>query len=1137
MAHNELTDLGLALARGDAAVWVGSEWMPPAAPDDLERLTRVSWLGVWSEAQDVEFAAALSRQMREQGDRRLLVEVPNRIDDALAEYYKLAEVCPYFYLNGRAGGGETLSQRQRVRSRGDKIAELKRLGPAVLVVVGYQTAAPLAQLLGEEITEDAPDLRVVFVAGMEPEELERLRSALPNAWADRLRGEALELLPLLRAIESRRHRQAEGPALRIGSNLVPLQSLLRTEPPIDQDYLLLTVDVVRDPEPEEDSAQLLRDLLAGREPWRALAHNLAWQRPNTHTHREKVRQSLQRFRFSDRRVQVLEIPAETGSGLTLLLQQIGFEAALAGHPTLIHRPRDEPFDYNAIRRFLTDLYQATEIARSDLDVPAVLIFDAPSVEADALQHLYDLPERLSRDDRRVLMIRALPVRGSADNRPHPSHGPRSSPTRVERLDTLRTVITPAEQESLAGWALSRGAFSASAVDSIRNWDRTPHSLPLMIALYYILTEDLRSAAGFGRHLLNGFRRLLPAETVPEGLAASDGVLSGEQLRAAVRALEIGLGRGAAQTLPPTRDELAAVFSTLAVLGCLRLEVSRSLLADMAGVARERAYAVVALLERADLVTTGLPFETSAEVERVDRPRAPVAYYTAREAVGLRHPAYGRLALEWLTSPNGLEDRDAVARDGLTHQILDRMSADGHLDEYPLSLLEPLLARLDKPRNPDHVRFVAYLALRYLRLPKKHETRRSGLAAWQWQHVGLLLDVLSWLNPQVVRASAITLHSRGITRYKDARRREDYEEAERDFLTAIDLARRTQQEHPGNIITSLGLLYRGWARWEREQREHGSPDRFREIDRKTEQTLREALRERPDNSFAAFGLASYLVDCYMEPDRGIEDEQRARALAEAIELLQLKPEANFADEWEELYGRAGGLLCDEDAERLINSLIEQGDEFGCALKALRCLKGYIPTEPTEEPSELRQIREAAEVLRQGEQGGPVKPSPLADLLRYVVFSADGEERKQHPAFQARFELLQRLVGTIYLERPLWLYDYAALAFQVGQYQHAANAFARLRRGQRFFEVSKDRSQFWTHSPDSHAARPVLLRVISAGQGDERGWGRIDNPAGYREPVPFLVRAFTSRGKTTRPGAVVRCYIRLNPAGPYAEPDAR
>src|SRR5262249_51872376 len=291
----------------------------------------------------------------------------------------------------------------------------------------------------------------------------------------------------------------------------------------------------------------------------------------------------------------------------------------------------------------------------------------------------------------------------------------------------------------------------------------------------------------------------------------------------------------------------------------------------------------------------------------------------------------------------------------------------------------------------------------------------------------------------------TLHSRGITRYKTANHRDEYEEAERDFLAAIDLARQTQEEHPGNIVTSLGLLYRGWARWERDQ---GDAERFMLIDRKTEHTLREALRERPDNSFAAFGLARYLVDCYLEPDRNLDSDQRARALAEAIELLQLEPEANFQDEWEELYSEAVQLLRDADAALLTASLIGQGDELGYALKALRWLEGYIPTEPTEDADELARIHEAAEVLREAECHGPTKRSPLADLLRYVVFSADGVERNRAPAFRTRFELLQRLEGTLYLERPLWLYDYAALAFQVGQYHDAAAAFARLRRGQRF-----------------------------------------------------------------------------------------
>src|SRR5207244_2436704 len=156
--------------------------------------------------------------------------------------------------------------------------------------------------------------------------------------------------------------------------------------------------------------------------------------------------------------------------------------------------------------------------------------------------------------------------------------------------------------------------------------------------------------------------------------------------------------------------------------------------------------------------------------------------------------------------------------------------------------------------------------------------------------------------------------------------------------------------------------------------HGELGRFHEIDRKTDQTLREALRERPDNSFASFGLARYLIDCYEDSGRECEPSGRARLLAETVELLQVEPEANFQDEWDELYVRAIGLLQDAAAEELINSLIAQRDELGHALKALRCLGGYIPTLPTEDPHELDEIRKAAEVLRSAELSTPHKPSP-------------------------------------------------------------------------------------------------------------------------------------------------------------------
>ena len=110
---------------------------------------------------------------------------------------------------------------------------------------------------------------------------------------------------------------------------------------------------------------------------------------------------------------------------------------------------------------------------------AVLIFDAPSVEADSRQMLYDLPDRLNRDDRRALIIRALPLRGTMPDNQAGPNAPRTSQMRIpqERLKPLCAVLTNAEQRSLADWVRQHGAFGASAIDTIQSWDNSSDNLP------------------------------------------------------------------------------------------------------------------------------------------------------------------------------------------------------------------------------------------------------------------------------------------------------------------------------------------------------------------------------------------------------------------------------------------------------------------------------------------------------------------------------------------------------------------------------------------------------------------------------------------------------------------------------------
>jgi len=208
------------------------------------------------------------------------------------------------------------------------------------------------------------------------------------------------------------------------------------------------------------------------------------------------------------------------------------------------------------------------------------------------------------------------------------------------------------------------------------------------------------------------------------------------------------------------------FIALAALGSLRLGAPRDVLDAIAGVDRERIHSAIALLEKNDLALTDLPIDGEAIdrakfKKRSDDRLAPLAFYTVKETVGLRHPAYGSLVLDWLRSPGGLQDRQLLARKQQPAAFL-KCSEWGQTDiERRFRLLEPILQAL-KP-NAAQAKFAADLSVRFLRLQRREA--RSEMNQFQWQKPQLVREAFSWLNEAVVRQSAVTLHSRGITRYK------------------------------------------------------------------------------------------------------------------------------------------------------------------------------------------------------------------------------------------------------------------------------------------------------------------------------------------------------------------------------------
>ena len=1166
--ENLYSALGLALARGEVALWVGHEGLPLDA-ERKQRLSDQEWLGVWAESRQTDFAQALESIWRERSSARMVIEVPDLVEDALGEHFKFADFCPYFYLNGKGAGADRLSPLRREDSKREKGRYLENLGASVLLICGYREPSELARLLDREVGEYGAGLKLIVLADCPEERLEQLKSGLSTHrtdWATRVLGTDGSLYDLLKEIQDYKSALPAEATILVGKSSIHLRTLLRTQPPIDQDFIIVTEQDVRRPEAEEDKGQMLAELLAGRQPpWRAFAHALAWRRGLPHL--ESVSEGLDRLRKEEMAVYCLNIPAEPGAGLTVLLQQIAFDVARHGHPCLLHRPFGSQLNYDLLRRFLTDLQHEAGVAKNAPPPIAVLIFDTPSVEGDSKSFLQDLPLRLARDGRRALVIRGVPARHAEDAEDPSFKRNYSVRTRgnvvQDWLPPVSAGIRANQREALATWAAKHfeqagRPVSGGSLETIRNWDLEHQQVPLLICLYFILADEFRAKAGLGKHLTDRLKKVLPTKT---RLQAGDPDAKPKPLtRAELQAAFENPG-----TIGPrfgghaeaSREDVTAIFVALAALGCLRIGAPRDVLDAIAGVPWERVLSVIGILEKHDLALTDLPINGEAHQpdgypKRTHDRFAPVAFYTVKETVGLRHPAYGRLVLDWLQSEDGAQDRQELAAEGQAAAILrcyERQIVGSRPDykelERQFRLLEPILKSL-RP-NAAQAKFAAELSVRFLRLQKRDI--QIEMNEFLWNHKGLVREGFSWLNESVVRQSPLTLHSRGITGYKtcfsnlpmeECRKR--YTQAETDLQMALELARRDESgENPGNIITSLGLLYLGWAERARKEAEQlgGSDEEWRELDSRVEKTLRDGLRERRDNPYAACGLARYLLErckrALGSAGGPVPTTYAACAgdLSEALEYLQMEPQAYFLGEWNELWRMAIELLSDADAKDVIAGLKEAGDELGYALEALKVLAGRIPTEPTEDPEEVRRLHEASRILSEAQGTAQVKPCPVAALLRYALFSAD-PERLTKPAYDQRFQLLEKLREERYLDQPIWRFDYAMLAFQTAHYAEGSESFAWLRKAGRFFEVPLERSRLLAQTPQSLKPMQVTFRIVVQGAEGEKGSGRVEHPVKFRDPVPFSARSFLSRSKGVRPGTVTSCHIRLNPAGPFAEP---
>lgn len=1158
MSDTFISEINYEARRGNASLWLGDG--SAALAKESTRLLDYPWLAVWQEDR----ASALANAMRlrwnadETGrfNSRLVCEVPLRLEDSLGTYYSFSELCPFFYLNGRDAQWESLSARDQRRARDEKVDQLSRLNSTIVLVSGIvDPKALLSKALDE--WSSAPDEMIFVLCGLDRAAQESLVELLAKKKPDfiaRVRLTDLSADDLL-SQAAPQTTVSDEPSIIVGEQAIPLRPLLSRDPPLDQYFEVISNLHISPRRDDEKTSDLLEVLISGRmPPWRSLSVGMQWKRNAIRLNR--ITKEIDDFRARKDATHVLcvTIAAEHGAGLTTLLQEASVACAKRGLPTFWHRQSIEEVDYDAIRHFFEALDSRTQGAA----LP-VLVFDGQ----DALEPMSDfrqLGARFAKDGRRAVIIRGVSVASAKQVSDDFIHNAsfNSDKSRVREYwlrEPLEARLQIEERSSLCAWA--KAHLSADVTErlesTIATWGSTwsPESddaPPLLICLFFILYGQLRAATDIGKHIVDRIRRVIPDapnrnidDAVPSTTPAPPAVLSAAELKDAILKLQRRFNRTFTDgprkdeavfhdlDLAPTAEHYCSIIGILSAFGALKIPVPRRVLARLSN-ARDRTLDAVTSLTRVDIVTATLLSDGGFQ--------APSAFYDSAEHVGFTHPSFGRLLLEWLRTDSGAKDLELLSHGTLVQELVSALG-DRVFGPYPIQLLGPVFARLTPTQ--DEVRFVAEISARLLRLQ-----RIGGSPYHDWLYKdrkqSLVLDLIAKIPEQVARQSSVVLHTRGISLYKSCAAlsgdleqcRLRYGKAASDFDLALDIAKKEPRgENPVTLLTSKGLMYLNWAELERRHSK-GDLALAESAEANAEDALRESISLRPDDGYASYGLAEFLVKkCERFQGKELTTEQSlgyGLAISEACQLLQIDPSDSFRDEWERLWVRLRVLLSSQEADQSIQRIVDSNDEFGLALRALVALRGRIPTEPTLDPGEQVELASAEAIINA--RNPQMKPSHLACLLRYAIFSAN-PARLNQPDYEERFRLLEKLRETTYLRIPIWLFDFGMLAFQTGRYTDGVNAFRDLRKGRKFFQVPRERAVYWAQQAEPNKRQTAILRVLRLEPKDNNGWGRIDSPMGIEDPVPFQYEASSRKKNEYRVGGTFTCHIRIRPSGLFAE----
>lgn len=1123
------------LVRGNVALWIAE-----SADFDIlshSNYEKIKWLAIWSQSRSANWANKLDRFRRTSDILQLLVEVPDRLESALGSGYSFSQFTPFYYLNGNGDGWSSWSNREIRRAQDEKIDEIERLKKSELLIVGFDKARDLADLLLEELPHSA-DVKYIlenksdaFISDL----VNALKLKAPVLLNKiRILSEDLSMLLGKAADNDRIDDYAQSTAIKVGETNLKIDSFLEQESPIDQSFKLILSDNINETSGTKPDHEILEDFIAGRgSPWLAIKKGLLWNRfENSQlglVDSSPLSWVLGKIKAisgkNSPKVQALAIASEKGAGLTTTLQRIAFTCASQGFPTLIYREQSDSYDYDALRIFLE------RIQRSETGlIPALIVIDETQKSSNSLA-LSDLADRLASDGRSALVLKGIPAGNHkfediiSENK---IDGSVLVSPKIQTLSwngVLRADLGSEEISSLTDWVCQYWGHSGSEhhaiLNALKNWspseDTETNKHPFLVCLYLILKEKLTYPSMIGRHIIE--KVVLESNVLREELIhdAKNRPLTKEELKKTIIKLHESLNSikyGPHSDLP-SPSVFEKVFITLCVFSTLKVYPPIISIVDVVDSTLDEVNGAITKLCNMDLVD-----RFSDPSVRGASMSARSVYYLNEACAGLRHPIFGILVLEALNQNQSLSIENYMV------EVLDNYHEGV---EYQLDLLKWAFPKLS-PREAN-LGFVAAISSSLLRYQRVAE---SSYHDWLFNEKasGKLVTVLDVIPPVLSGQSASILHSKGLTRYKSVHSTMDIEEARKAYSKAskelsqayelIDTEGDSSDDRVA-ILTSHGLLYRAWCKFENENCS-SQADTYRT---KAVELLKDALKIRPNNAHAAGALAGIYIDScedYSDADRSTKGY--ADKLAAIFEYLQYKPPLLFKYDWEQNYKRAIALCKSERTAEVIDFLKRSNNDLWRALKSLSLLEGIIPSEVTEEKASVEKYTEAFKILGM-QRGNNDQISHLADLLRYAVYSALPESRAREK-YSIRYELIKKLDWTKLVSTPIFLFDYAMLSYQVGEYNQGEQIFQELRKGRKFIDVPMERSQYLVDPTNPKSLLKVSIRVTKV-HDIEYCWGAImlNN---FKTSVRFHKRDY--KQQNVQHGHTLLANLQIRSAGPQA-----